>query len=122
MTMMYLIPAAGILALVFAGFKASWVKKQDAGDETMQTIAGHIHEGAMAFLTREYRVLAIFVVVVAVLLALGNRSLDSSSWLIGVSFVWGAVCSGLAGFIGMQVATIANVRTTAAARSSLNRR
>ena len=121
MTMMYLIPAAGILALVFAGFKASWVKKQDAGDETMQTIAGHIHEGAMAFLTREYRVLAIFVVIVAVLLAFGNRSLDTSSWLIGISFVWGAVCSGLAGFIGMQVATIANVRTTAAARTSLNK-
>ena len=119
--MLYLIPAAGVLALAFAAFKATWVKKQDAGDEKMQTIAGHIHEGAMAFLGREYRVLAIFVVVVAILLAFGNRSLDSSSWLIGISFVWGAVCSGLSGFIGMKVATIANVRTTAAARSSLNR-
>ena len=68
--MIYLIPAAGVLALLFAAFKSSWVKKQDAGDEKMQTIAGHIHEGAMAFLSREYRVLAIFVVVVAALLVI----------------------------------------------------
>ena len=72
--MIYLIPAAGVLALVFAAFKANWVKGQDAGDEKMQTIAGHIHEGAMAFLNREYRVLAIFVVVVAALLAFGNAN------------------------------------------------
>ena len=71
--MIYLIPAAGVLALLFAAFKAQWVKSQDAGDEKMQTIAGHIHEGAMAFLSREYRVLAVFVVVVAVLLACRQR-------------------------------------------------
>jgi K(+)-stimulated pyrophosphate-energized sodium pump len=118
--MLYLIPAAGVLALVFAGIKSSWIQRQDAGTENMQTIAGHIHEGAMAFLAREYRVLAIFVVIVAVLLALGNASLPNSSWLIGISFVCGAICSGLAGFFGMKVATVANVRTTAAARTSLN--
>ncbi len=116
-----LIPAAGVLALLFALFKSNWVKGQDAGDEKMQTIAGHIQEGAMAFLSREYRVLAIFVVVVAVLLAFGNASLESSSWLIGVSFVLGAVASGLAGFFGMRIATLANVRTTSAARTSLNK-
>ena len=87
----------------------------------MQTIAGHIQEGAMAFLNREYRVLAIFVVVVAALLAFGNANLENSSWLIGVSFVLGAVCSGLAGYFGMRIATLANVRTTSAARTSLNK-
>ena len=111
--MIYLIPAAGVLALVFAAYKAAWVKAQDAGDEKMQTIAGHIHEGAMAFLNREYRVLAVFVVVVAALLAFGNANLGNSHALIGLSFVVGAVCSALAGFFGMKIATLANVRTTA---------
>ncbi|MBU8871595.1 MAG: sodium-translocating pyrophosphatase [Gemmatimonadales bacterium] len=120
-TVLYLIPAAGVLALLFATFKSNWVKSQDAGDEKMQVIAGHIQEGAMAFLSREYRVLAIFVVIVGVLLAVGNASVESSSWLIGVSFVLGAVSSGLAGFFGMRIATLANVRTTSAARTSLNK-
>lgn len=119
--MIYLIPAAGIAALLFAAFKANWVKNQEPGDEKMVTIAGHIQEGAMAFLKREYSVLAIFVAVVAVLLAFGNRSLEGSHWLIGVSFVLGAIASGLAGFIGMKIATLANVRTTNAARTSLNK-
>ena len=119
--MIYLIPAAGVLALVFALWKAQWVKAQDAGDEKMQTIAGHIQEGAMAFLSREYRVLAIFVVVVAVLLGVSNASMDNSHALIALSFVLGAVASGLAGFFGMRIATLANVRTTSAARTSLNK-
>ena len=119
--MIYLIPAAGVLALVFAAYKSSWVKSQDAGDEKMQTIAGHIHEGAMAFLNREYRVLAIFVVVVAALLAVGNAKVGSSHALIGFSFVLGALASGAAGFFGMKIATLANVRTTSAARTSLNK-
>ena len=119
--MIYLIPAAGVLALLFAAYKSSWVKKQDAGDEKMQTIAGHIQEGAMAFLSREYRVLSIFVVVVAILLAAGNAKVETSHWLIGVSFVLGAVASGLAGYFGMRIATLANVRTTSAARTSLNK-
>ena len=119
--MIYLIPAAGVLALLFAAFKSSWVKKQDAGDEKMQTIAGHIHEGAMAFLNREYRVLAVFVAVVAVLLAVGNAKQPESHALIGLSFVLGALASGAAGFFGMKIATLANVRTTSAARTSLNK-
>ncbi|MBC8425028.1 sodium/proton-translocating pyrophosphatase, partial [bacterium] len=111
--MIYLIPAMGVLALLFALVKTAWVKKQDAGNETMQTIAGHIHEGAMAFLGREYKVLGIFVIIVTVLLAWGNASLENSHWLIGISFFCGALCSGLAGFFGMKIATLANVRTTA---------
>ncbi|MFO7608282.1 MAG: sodium-translocating pyrophosphatase [Candidatus Krumholzibacteriia bacterium] len=118
--MIYLIPAAGVLALVFAAFKANWVKGQDAGDEKMRTIASHIHEGAMAFLNREYRVLLVFVVVVAALLAVGNAKVASSHSLIGLSFVVGALASGAAGFAGMQIATLANVRTTQAARTGLN--
>jgi len=120
MDLIYLIPATGVLALVFALFKSSWVSKQDEGTDRMKEIAGHIQEGAMAFLGREYRVLAIFVVVVAVLLAVGNRAVESSHWLIGVSFLVGAICSGLAGFFGMKIATKANVRTTSAAREGLN--
>ncbi len=120
-TWFYLIPLAGVLALLFALVKSTWVGKQDAGTDVMKTIAGHIHDGAMAFLSREYRVLAWFVVIVAVLLAVGNRSLPDSHWLIGVSFAFGAVCSGLAGFFGMRVATKSNVRTTHAARESLNK-
>ena len=120
MDLIYLIPASGVLALVFALFKSSWVSKQDEGTDRMKEIAGHIQEGAMAFLGREYRVLAVFVVVVAVLLAVGNRAVESSHWLIGISFLVGAICSGLAGFFGMKIATKANVRTTSAARESLN--
>jgi len=120
-TWIYLIPAAGILALLFALVKSAWIGKQDAGSDVMQTIAGHIHEGAMAFLAREYRILAFFVIVVALLLGFGNRSLPNSHWLIGISFAIGAICSGLAGFFGMKVATRANVRTTQAARTSLNK-
>jgi K(+)-stimulated pyrophosphate-energized sodium pump len=120
-TIFYLVPVAGVLALLFALWRSSWIRRQDAGDATMVRIAGHIREGAMAFLGREYRVLAIFVVVVSALLAWANAGNPSSSWLIGVSVATGAVCSGLAGFFGMRVATIANVRTAAAARGSLNK-
>jgi K(+)-stimulated pyrophosphate-energized sodium pump len=120
-TWFYLIPAAGVLALLYAFVKAMSINKIDAGNETMKTIAGHIQEGAMAFLAREYKVLAIFVIIVAVLLAWGNADLSNSHWLIGISFVCGAICSGLAGFFGMRVATKANVRTTNAARESLTK-
>ncbi len=119
--LIYLIPASGVLALLFAVVKSGWVNKQDDGNETMRTIAGHIQEGAMAFLSREYRVLGGFVVVVTVLLAFGNKGIESSHALIGVSFAVGAICSGLAGFFGMKIATKANVRTTSAARTSLNK-
>jgi K(+)-stimulated pyrophosphate-energized sodium pump len=111
----------GVLALAFAFFRSRWVNRQDAGDETMQRLGGYIRQGAMAFLGREYRVLAIFVVVVAALLAWANAGRLDSSALIGLSVVSGALCSGLAGFFGMRVATAANIRTAAAARTSLNK-
>ncbi|MEZ4386828.1 MAG: sodium-translocating pyrophosphatase [Candidatus Krumholzibacteriia bacterium] len=119
--MLYLIPLAGVLALVFAAVKAAWVRRQDDGNDTMREIAAAIQEGAMAFLAREYRVLAIFVVAVALLLGFGSAHQAASHWMVGVSFTVGAVCSALAGYFGMRIATIANVRTTNAARTSLNR-
>ncbi|HVT46001.1 MAG TPA: sodium-translocating pyrophosphatase [Thermoanaerobaculia bacterium] len=118
---LYLVPLCGVAALLFALFRSSWISRQDAGDATMQKIASYIRDGAMAFLGREYRVLAIFVLVVAVVLGWANAGRAGSSWLIGVSVLAGAICSGLAGFFGMRVATSANVRTAAAARTSLNR-
>ena len=117
---MYLVPVCGVLGLVYAWLRSRWIEKQDAGDDRMQTIAGHIRAGAMAFLGREYRVLAIFVLVVAGLLAWLNAGKAGTSALVGVSVLAGAICSALAGFFGMRVATAANVRTAAAARTSLN--
>ena len=114
-----LIPLAGVVALVYAFIRQGWVAKQDAGTELMREIAQNIAEGARAFLRREYRVLAIFVVVVAALLFFANNGRVGSSGLVALSFVVGAVCSGLAGFFGMNVATKANVRTTQAARTGL---
>jgi K(+)-stimulated pyrophosphate-energized sodium pump len=111
----------GVAALVFAFFKASWVNRQDSGDDRMKVISKHIREGAMAFLSREYRVLAIFVVVVAVILGLINLKQEGSSSLVALSFVVGAFCSGLAGYFGMKVATKANVRTTQAAKTGLSK-
>ncbi len=117
----YLVPAAGVLALIYAFIKTQWINKQDPGDAKMQEIGLAIREGAMAFLATEYRVLAIFVAVVAVLLGVVNYlQIGPAASLVSLSFVVGAGCSGLAGFIGMRVATAANVRTTAAARSSLS--
>ncbi len=108
---------AWVLALIFAFYRLRWVEAQSQGTTEMVTIAGHIREGAMAFLRREYSVLALFVALVAILLALGYQDEER---LIAVSFVAGAFCSGLAGFIGMWAATASNSRTTHAARSSLN--
>jgi K(+)-stimulated pyrophosphate-energized sodium pump len=116
-----IIPVLGVLGLIYTFWKTSWVSKQDAGTERMQRIATAISDGAMAFLKAEYKVLAIFVVVVAVLLAYTGSTEPESSSLIGVSFVVGAFCSALAGFIGMKVATKANVRTTNAARTGLGK-
>ncbi|MFH5830811.1 sodium-translocating pyrophosphatase [Halalkalibaculum sp. DA3122] len=114
----YLVPAAGIIALLYTYLKSSWVGKQDPGTEKMSKISAHIQRGAMAFLKAEYKVLSIFVICVAILLGV-TANPETSHWLIAVSFVVGAFCSGLAGFIGMRVATKANVRTTNAARNSL---
>ncbi len=119
-TLIYIAPAAGVVALLYAFFKAAAINKADAGTDKMIEIGGHIRDGAMAFLGREYRVLAIFVVVVAILLSVAYMGVEGYSWLVGVSFVVGAICSGLAGFFGMRVATAANIRTTAAARTGLN--
>lgn len=118
--LLYLVPVAGVIALLFTYLRSNWVAKQDPGNEKMQNIAKFISEGAMAFLKAEYSVIAIFVVVVAVLLAIQGSTLAESSWLVAVSFITGAICSALAGWIGMNVATKANVRTTNAARTSLN--
>jgi len=117
----YIVPVAGILALVYAYNKANWVKEQDAGDQTMKDIADQIQKGAMAFLFAEYKVLVIFVAVVAALLAWANAGSSESSALVALSFVAGAFISALSGFFGMKVATNANVRTTAAARESLTK-
>ncbi len=116
---MWLVPVAGLIALGYALMRARWVSQQEVGTERMAEIAQAISEGARAFLRREYRVLAIFVAAVAVLLAFANMAQPESSWMVAISFVTGAVCSGLAGFIGMTVATRANVRTTNAARTGL---
>lgn len=115
----YLILGSGILALIFALIKSIWVSKQEVGTEKMAAIGSHIRQGAMAFLAREYKSLSVFVVFVAVLLYLGNSGREDSHPLIALSFILGAVASGLAGFFGMRVATNANVRTTNAARTSL---
>ncbi|MFK7908338.1 MAG: sodium-translocating pyrophosphatase [Chitinophagales bacterium] len=120
-TITLLIPLFGVLALIYTFWKSKWVTKQEVGTDKMARIAKSIEEGAMAFLNAEYRVLAIFVVLVAIILGVAGASDENSSPLIALSFVLGAMCSGLAGYIGMKVATKANVRTTNAARTSLGR-
>jgi len=117
-SVVYAAPIAGVLALVYAFIKAQWVRKQDAGTDVMKEIADLIQKGAMAFLAAEYKVIAIFVAIVAVLLAVANNG-EGQSPLIAVSFVVGALASALAGYFGMRIATDGNVRTTAAARNSL---
>ncbi|MFN2500671.1 MAG: sodium-translocating pyrophosphatase [Pyrinomonadaceae bacterium] len=121
----YLVPALGILGLAVMAIKSTWVSKQDAGDPKMQELAGYIADGAMAFLKAEWKVLSIFVVITAALLAYSgtihevNGRQIHSSWVICIAFIIGAVFSATAGYIGMKVATKANVRTTQAARTSL---
>ncbi len=118
--LLYVLPLFGVLGLLYVVWKSAWVASQDAGTDKMKKIAGHIAEGAMAFLKAEYKVLVIFVACVAILLSVTANN-TTSSWLVGVSFVLGAFSSALAGFIGMRVATKANVRTTNAARTSLGK-
>jgi len=113
--------AAGAIGLLYTFWKSSWVSKQDVGTEKMGRIADHIAGGAMAFLKAEYRILSIFVAAVAILLVIGGMNNEYSDPLVAVSFIVGALCSGLAGFIGMKVATKANVRTTNAAREGLGK-
>jgi len=118
--MLYFIPGSGILALLFVYIKNNWVASREVGSEKMERIAKNIADGAMAFLRAEYKILSVFVIITAVLLGFKGES-EGTSWLVAVSFVVGALCSGLAGFIGMKVATKANVRTTNAAQESLGK-
>ena len=114
----YLIPVSGVLAILFGLMKSNWISKQNPGNEKMQEIGLAIREGATAFIVREYKVLAVFVVVVAGLLYWVN--IASNTTEVAFSFVVGAACSALAGALGMRVATLANHRTTEAARNSLS--
>ena len=115
------LPGFGVLALLFVFFKNSWVSKQEVGNEKMARIANNIADGAMSFLKAEYKILSIFVVTVSGLLFFKGQSEVGSNGMVAVSFIVGAICSALAGFIGMKVATKANVRTTNAARKSLSK-
>lgn len=113
-SLVYVVPACALAALVFAIILWSKLSKADPGSDRMKEIASAIHEGAMAFMKREYTYLAVFVVVLTVVLALAINVLTA------VSFVVGAVFSATAGYVGMTVATLANVRTAHAARSGIN--
>ena len=115
----YIIPVIGLAALLFSYFKSTWITKQSTGSEKMTRISAHIREGAIAFLKTEYKVLLWFIIIIAILLGYSNYQNAESSWLISVSFIVGALCSGLAGFLGMTAATKANVRTTEAAKKGL---
>jgi len=118
---LYLIPIFGLIGLVWMIVQSSWVNKQDAGDAKMGGIATAIADGAMAFLKAEYKILVIYMVIAGVGLGVISQLVESSHILIVLSFVIGCVFSALAGFIGMRIATKANVRTTQAARTSLSK-
>ena len=117
--MIYMPIVAALIGLAYMLVKKSWVMKQDAGDGKMKEISEHIYEGALAFLNAEYRLLAIFVAVISVLLFVVSTIVPSTHWLIVVAFILGAFFSAFAGNIGMKIATKTNVRTTQAARTSL---
>ncbi len=116
---MYYIPLMGVVGLVVMIGKAMWVSKQDAGDANMQELAGYIARGASAFLKAEWKVLGVFAAIAAVLLAWSGTLVEHSDWVVAVAFLIGAFFSAFAGWIGMNIATKANVRTTQAARTSL---
>ncbi|HYJ80873.1 MAG TPA: sodium/proton-translocating pyrophosphatase, partial [Longimicrobiaceae bacterium] len=115
----YLVPALGLLALAYTAWRSAWVARQDAGTETMREIAGHIADGALAFLKAEYRVLAIFAALASAALVWLGATDERSHPAIALAFLMGALFSVAAGFIGMRIATKANVRTAQAARTSL---
>tara|TARA_B100001559_G_scaffold167981_1_gene140905 strand:- start:1968 stop:4088 length:2121 start_codon:yes stop_codon:yes gene_type:complete len=117
---LYFIPITGIIALIYVYIKNRWVSSREVGNAKMAKIAKNIADGAMAFLKAEYKILSIFVILTSVLLAIKGVN-EGTSWLVSISFIIGAGCSGLAGFIGMKVATKANVRTTNAAQKSLGK-
>ncbi len=115
----YLVPLLGVLGLIVMVFKAIWVTKQDPGDSNMVELAGYIADGALAFLKAEWRVLGIFTFFAAILLGWSGTLVEHSDWVIAIAFIIGAFFSAFAGWIGMNIATKANVRTTQAARTSL---
>ena len=117
----FIIPIFGLFALLYTFVKSSWISKQPSGDARMKEISQHIADGAMAFLKAEYRILAYFVIVVAILLGIMGYSNANSHWSIGLAFVVGAIFSATAGYIGMKIATKSNVRTTEAAKTSLSK-
>lgn len=118
-SIVYLIPALGVIGLIAMAIKASWVTRQDAGEANMQELAGFIAKGAMAFLRSEWKILAYFAIIAAILLGWSGTLVDESHPLIALSFLLGAFLSAFAGYLGMRIATKANVRTTQAARTSL---
>ena len=119
--LIYLVPVFGLVGLIYTLVKFNWVSKQDAGTDRMKEISNYIAEGAMAFLKAEWKILGYFVVIVGILLALMASTNPHSHWSIAVAFVVGAVFSATAGYIGMKIATKANVRTAQAARTSLSK-
>ncbi|MCH7397053.1 sodium-translocating pyrophosphatase [Belliella sp. DSM 107340] len=119
--LIYLVPVLGIIGLIVMAIKSAWVTKQETGDATMVELAGHIAKGAMAFLKAEWKVLFYFVVIAGIILGWSGTLVANSSWIIAISFVIGAFLSAFAGYLGMNIATKANVRTTQAAKTSLKK-
>ena len=117
----YVVPALGILGLIVMAIKSSWVIKQPTGDKKMVELSGYIARGAMAFLKAEWKVLFYFVIIAGIVLAWSGTQVENSSPVIAVSFVLGAFLSAFAGYLGMNIATKANVRTTEAAKTSLSK-
>ncbi len=117
----YLVPVLGLIGLLVMFFKRGWVIRQDAGDGNMKEIADAIADGALAFLKAEWRVLIVFGIIVSILLGYSGTLVENSSVFIGASFIAGAFISAFAGYIGMNIATKSNVRTTQAARTSLTK-
>ena len=115
----FLVPILGVVGLFVMWMKSTWVSKQATGDDKMKELSGYIAEGAMAFLKAEWKVLGYFAVITAILLAYSGTLVESSSPVIAISFLIGAVFSAVAGYFGMNIATKANVRTTEAAKTSL---
>ena len=120
-SLFYAVPAMAVVGLLYTLAKFKWVGKQDTGTPRMKEISTYIADGAMAFLKAEYRIMSYFVIIAAILLGVMGFSSENSHWTIALAFVAGAVFSALAGFIGMKVATKANVRTAQAARTSLSK-
>lgn len=117
----YLVPLLGIIGLIVMAIKSAWVTKQETGDENMMELAGYVAKGAMAFLKAEWKVLFYFVVIAAIILGWSGTLVENSSPIIAISFVIGAFLSAFAGYLGMNIATKANVRTTQAAKTSLKK-